>query len=247
MFKNLKFQITVGLLVMLLAFVIPVQLRSMQRNEALESSQFERVDVLQQKLLSEQEKLAKANEQLKQYEDDLEELRTAAAENSGYSEALLQQLKRAQLLAGLTDVEGPGVTVTLTDSSMEASGLNTESAYILHDEDILLVLNELFAAGAEAVSINGERILATSEIRCAGPTVSINNTRYGTPFVIQAIGDSDTMISALNLRGGIKELLQTFGIQVTIQKESHVLVPRYKGAITFQYAQTVEEDGGEAQ
>lgn len=247
MFKNLKFQITVGILVMLLAFVIPVQLRSMKHNEALESAQFERVDVLQQKLLSEQEKLAKANEQLKQYEEDLDELRAAAAENSGYSEALLQQLKRAQLLAGLTDVEGPGVTVTLADSSMEASGINTESAYILHDEDVLLVLNELFAAGAEAVSINGERILATSEIRCAGPTVSINNTRYATPFVIQAIGDSDTLISALNLRGGIKELLQTFGIEVTIQKESHVLVPRYKGAVTFQYVKTVEENGGGAQ
>ncbi|MCL6559007.1 MAG: DUF881 domain-containing protein, partial [Firmicutes bacterium] len=113
--------------------------------------------------------------------------------------------------------------------------------YVLHDEDVLRVLNELRAAGAEVMAINGERLLSTSEVRCIGPTILINKAkRLAAPFVITAIGDPDTMANALKMRGGVIDTLQQFwGIQVSIRKLSQVTVPAYKGSRVFTYARTV--------
>ena len=65
--------------------------------------------------------------------------------------------------------------------------------YIIHDDDLLRVINELRAAGAEAIAINGERIVAMSEIRCAGPTLSVNNNRSAPPYEIKAIGNPNNL------------------------------------------------------
>ena len=92
-------------------------------------------------------------------------------------------------LAGLTSVEGGGVQVTLSDSTQTNNLTENANAYVIHDLDILQVINELRDAGAEAISLNGERVVSTSEVRYAGSTVSINNNRYAAPFVIKAIGD----------------------------------------------------------
>ncbi|MGE4284243.1 MAG: DUF881 domain-containing protein, partial [Clostridia bacterium] len=183
--------------------------------------------------------------ELLRYEKDLNALRQAASESSGYSKELLEQLKRAEILAGLTDVEGKGVIVTLNDSKISNEGVNSidPNYFIIHDEDLLMVINELADAGAEALSLNDDRLIATSEIRCAGATVSVNNNRHSTPFVIKAIGDPDTLEAALNLRNGVRDILGQWGIEFTVKKSNKILVPRYNGVINFKYAQPVEKGG----
>ena len=94
------------------------------------------------------------------------------------------------MVAGLTDVEGPGVSVILNDSKAENT-TGDEADYLIHDSDLLSVINELRDAGAQAISFNGERILATSEVRCAGSVVMVNGKRFAAPFIIYAIGDPD--------------------------------------------------------
>jgi len=151
---------------------------------------------------------------------------------------LKEGLDQARILAGVTELSGPGVEVTLNDSNITLKPGENPNLYVLHDEDVLHVLNELRAAGAEAISINGQRLLAGTEVRCTGPTIVLNrDKRLAPPYVISAIGDPNTLESAIKLKGGVAETLQFWGIQVGVKKMSQVTVPAYSGGIKFEYAQ----------
>lgn len=150
---------------------------------------------------------------------------------------LKEQLDRARILAGVTELRGPGVEVTLNDSNIALKPGENPNLYVLHDEDVLRVLNEIRAAGAEALSLNGERILASTEVRCIGPTIVLNkDKRLAPPFVITAIGDPDTLESSIKMKGGVAETLQFWGIQVGVKKMNQVTVPAYSGGVKFDYA-----------
>jgi len=157
---------------------------------------------------------------------------------------LKQELDRAMIEAGMTDVKGPGVEVTLKDSNISLVPGENPNLYVLHDEDLLRVLNELKAAGAEAISINGQRLLATTEVRCIGPAILINkNKRLTPPYVISAVGNPDTLESSLKMKGGVAETLQFWGIQVAVEKKSEVTVPAFTGGIRFEYGKAVTPQG----
>ena len=112
-------------------------------------------------------------------------------------------------------------------------------------EDLLKVINELRAAGAEAISINGQRLTATSEIRCAGPTVSVNNVRSAPPFEICAIGSIHDLENAINMRGGVADTLKVWGINMTLQSSDNVWIPAYKNPISYKYAtQSAKQEEG---
>lgn len=152
-----------------------------------------------------------------------------------------QEVELIKMGAGLLTVQGSGVIVTIDDSKRPTKPGENPNLYLIHDDDILKVINELWAAGAEAISINEQRLIASSEIRCAGPTLSVNNTRYSPPYEIRAIGDPQTLESSLRLRGGVIETLQFWGIQVAVKRQDSVKVPAYKSAFHFQYAKPVKE------
>ncbi|MGN1087595.1 MAG: DUF881 domain-containing protein, partial [Phascolarctobacterium sp.] len=92
----------------------------------------------------------------------------------------------------------------------------------------------------EAISLNDQRIVAMSEVRCAGPTVSVNNVRSAPPYVIKAIGAPKTLISALRLRGGVVETFEFWGIQVKIKAAEKVRIPALKAPRNFEYAKIVK-------
>lgn len=156
--------------------------------------------------------------------------------------SLKQELDRARIEGGLAEVSGPGVEVTLNDSNVVVQPGENPNLYVLHDEDVLKILNELKAAGAEALAINGQRLVSTSEIRCIGPTILTNkNQRLTPPFVITAVGNSNNMINSLQMRGGVIEQLEFWGIQVAVRKAPQVTVPALTGGIPFELAQPVED------
>ena len=148
------------------------------------------------------------------------------------------KLETARIEAGVSKVAGKGVEVTLNDSNVALQPDENPNLYVLHDEDVLKVLNELKASGAEAISINDQRLLATSEVRCVGPTILVNKTkRLAPPFVIYAIGDPVTMETSLRMRGGVIESLKVWGIQVNVKQQDRVVVPAYSGAVSYEFAQ----------
>ena len=172
------------------------------------------------------------------------------------SNALTSQQLRAEELQSLLNKEREknqelyeellrGKDMTALHGYTSADTTADPSYYIIHDNDILQVVNELRDAGAEALSINGERLLATSEIRCAGSIVSVNNNRYAAPYVICAIGDPAAMSSALSMRGGVIDQLSIWDIQVDVQQSEEVLIRAYTGKTTFQYAQEYKDNSSQ--
>ena len=159
----------------------------------------------------------------------------ATMKEEGRLEGMKEENRLLALRASLVDVEGPGVILTITDSKTPVKDGENPNLYLIHDEDMLRIVNELRAAGAEAISINDQRLIGTSEIRCSGPTVTVNGKIFAPPFIIKAIGDTKTLHSALTMRGGVVESLKYWGIEVKIQDEENVTVPAYDGTIKQNY------------
>lgn len=222
-------QAAIALVCVVLGFMLAVQFRTTQ--DIRSSIPFQRIEDLSQRL-SQTEK--ERDILLKQ----VQELRQATGSESANKES-----ENIKMGAGIVSVEGPGLVVTIDDSKRLSKPGENPNLYLIHDEDMLKVINELWAAGAEAISINGQRLIATSEIRCAGPTLSVNNTRYSPPYEILVIGEPQTLENSLKMRGGVIETLQFWGIQVTVKKQDIVQLPAYKGTFRFEYAKPVKEGG----
>ena len=146
-----------------------------------------------------------------------------------------------KLQACLLPLEGTGIIIKMDDSTKEAKSGEDQNLYLIHDDDILKVINELRAAGAEAISVNGQRLIDKSEIRCAGPTLSVNNVRSSAPFEINAIGEKNTLENAIKMRGGVAETLKVWGIQLEVETSDDVYIPPYKGDRPHIYAKVVPE------
>ena len=223
-------------------FLLAAQLRTVQLTGAADQATATRLETLQDlynELTAERDGLA---DQVQQLQGELALYRDQAASGQAGSEALRAELDQLEITAGLTDVEGPGVTVILEDSA-SANLTGDEADYLIHDSDLLSVINELRSAGAEAISLNGERILATSEVRCTGAVVTVNGRRYAAPYIIFAIGDPDTLYSALTMRSGVVDVLSQWGITVKVTASDLLLIPKYNGSVDYQYAHTVTPDG----
>ncbi len=236
-----KARITVlilSLAIAVLSFFATWQIRSVSANrETQKTPELARAEELQKQLTAELENSAKLQQEVEEQRKTIAQLR--AQDPDEQSQALQGQLDKAEMMAGLATVEGEGVTVLLDDAKGQAL-TGDPNNYIIHDSDILQVLNELRDAGAEALSINGERILATTEIRCAGSVLSANNQRIAAPFTIQAIGDPQKLSAALNLRNGVADNLRQWGIQVEVTQRDKIIIEGYKGGMQFEYAQRTE-------
>ena len=125
--------------------------------------------------------------------------------------------------AGRAPLEGPGLVVTLDDSPERRSPTGDPNDLIVHERDIQAVVNALWAAGAEAVGINGERLSSTSAVRCAGNTLLLHGALHSPPYHIAAIGDADAMAADLPGQPGIdrlEEAADAFGLGLDVEAES---------------------------
>lgn len=181
--------------------------------------------------------LAQTIKEKNSLEEEIDSLRkvVAGSSNRVTNRELVSELQRLQVLAGLTKVSGPGVVITLNDSDRPARQDEVQDVFIIHDDDLLHTVNELRAAGAEAIAINGQRIVANTAIRCSGPTILINTTMVAPPFVIEAIGDKEDLMQ-LDMRGGLLDSLRRWGIRVEIAAKERLELPAYTGSVIAQYA-----------
>lgn len=140
---------------------------------------------------------------------------------------LSSDMDKIKLVAGTVDVKGPGITIKLDDAPARQPDTPV-NWQIIHDQDIKIILNELKIAGAQAISINGERVMPMSEQICAGPTIIINRNRYPVPYTINVIGDPDLLYESINKSARIAEMIQ-FKIRVEITKSGEIIIPKYSG------------------
>jgi uncharacterized protein YlxW (UPF0749 family) len=147
--------------------------------------------------------------------------------NQGDSEFMTLLAERDSMFfrAGLTAVKGSGIVMILNDAAVP--GEMALEDYIIHDSDIVPLLNELRMAGAEAISINGERVLGMTKTVCAGPTILINNSRYPVPFEFKAIGDPEVLYEALENSESVG-VLRLYDIRVEIRTEPDLTIEKYR-------------------
>ncbi|MCW2278520.1 DUF881 domain-containing protein [Heliophilum fasciatum] len=161
-----------------------------------------------------------------------------------------QLLTQSQMAAGMVAVEGPGVVITLDDSPLarqfdEQSRKDIRNEYYIHDTYLRELVNALWMAGAEAVSVNQQRLVANSEIFCGGTTIFINRDYVTPPFVIRAVGDPKTLTASLNMVLTsllLKDLNQRFGVVFDIAPSDRVQIPEYRGDIQYQHAKISTKD-----
>lgn len=141
--------------------------------------------------------------------------------------ALQSELNKVRMNAGLITVSGPGIELVL-DKPDTTEGIQIPpELMVIQDEYLLSALNELWGAGAEAVSINGQRIIATTEIRQAGSFININLNRVVPPYQILAIGNPEELMNTLEMTSGLPEHWRGLGIKVTIEKHEDLTLPAY--------------------
>jgi uncharacterized protein YlxW (UPF0749 family) len=195
--------------------------------------------VKQQRVSTENQRLSEAIVALNQMQAERDALleQNKALEKTLKEGSFGTEMEELLVFAGLTEVTGEGVTVTMNDSSTR--GGSDMNAYLVHAEDLLSVVNELNGAGAKAVSINGQRMVGQSAITCAGSIVMVNGVRVAAPFEIKAVGDPAVMDSALHFPGGVIDNLAPWGIEISVRKETAVTVSAYTQTALFR--ETEEE------
>jgi uncharacterized protein YlxW (UPF0749 family) len=171
----------------------------------------------------------------------LAELQREVAERQGTVAPINRALSELRALAGYTPLEGPGVVVEMRDSPRPIQPGDDPNKTILHYTDIQAVTNDLWAAGAEALAVNGERIISRTGINCVGTTILCNTKRIAPPYVIVAIGDPGRMAAQLERPGGPAEILRAFGFPFRLVAMERVTVPAYRGTTRFVIARPAGE------
>ena len=187
------------------------------------------------------EKYDNAYSTLQKKENELNNLIDSATANDSESLQLSEELEEVNSILGLTTVHGEGIVITISDGTAPTNALDL-SSYIVHDTNLRLIVNYLFNAGAEAVSINDERIVSTTAITCIGNTIKVNNEKVATPFVIKAIGQQDKLYGAMTTQGGyLYNLVNSTGVSVdSIEKSDSITIEGYSGVFSFEYASYAE-------
>jgi uncharacterized protein YlxW (UPF0749 family) len=232
--KENKSFLIIAAVCFILGMMLVAQFRSVQISGGAMTS-LQRAQELTSELKSAIDEREKLKKEVSELRYRITEYEKSASDNSGITEAMVKELEKSRMMAGLVAGSGPGIIVTLDDSNIPKQPGEDPNLFLIHDEDILKVVNELFAAGAEAVSVNEQRIVTNSEIRCVGPTIIINSVKMAPPFVVKAIGDPDTLEASMKMRAGVIESLLVFGIQVNIKKPEYVDIPAYTGSGSFKF------------
>lgn len=160
--------------------------------------------------------------------------------NSDKAMADLQKdLQLANMVGGLYPVEGPGVSITMVDSPASMQTGETSNGSIVNVLDILRLVNELRASGAEAITVNDQRITAMSEIYWSGSMIMVNQNRIAPPFHIQAIGNPNMLESGMSLKGGYLETLKFHGVQIDLKKTDKIKMPAFNGSTKMTFGKPV--------
>ena len=229
-----EISILLGTVCMVLVFAIFVQTKTIESSATI--AQDEKEDKLRQELIQLQEKSETITQNLEKEEVLLEEIRTVVSKNDDQSQKTRQELTNANDLLGLTNLTGPGLVLTLENEKaiiIDSTAQQEQTQNLSHFKTaILRVVNELRNAGAEAISVNGQRIVSNTAIYYAENTITINGEKVMPPFSINAIGTQ--LYGALTRPEGYLKQLSREGIVTTIT-QGDVFVPKYNGTYTAEY------------
>ena len=151
-----------------------------------------------------------------------------------------RRLREAQIWAGTTSMSGPGLELRLSDSSEAKASESDRQALSVHDADLQLVVNALWAAGAEAMAINGQRLVATSPIRAAGETITVNFRPLVPPYKVEVIGANKKLFDRSEVVQRFRQWAEDYGLGFSVKDKSRIVVPAYAGTLQLSSARPTD-------
>ncbi len=231
-----KTKITICIVIFIMCILLVSVI--LMRVKAVEETDFETESAiteteLRKEISTWKSKYEKASETLETTNEKILEYEKQIEKNEDSSDLVEKELEQTNVLLGNKSVKGEGVTVTLTDK---------ENAKILAT-DLSEIVNELKYAGAEAISINGIRILSITDVTDAtNDLLLINGQRISSPYEVKAIGNQTYLYSTLNAKNGfIDYYTDQYGIDIKIEKQKNVIIDKTEQEIKFKYIREGEE------
>ena len=236
--KKWRIALTLGIVCCVLTIAICVQVKTVDESDSTVVHTLTGND-LRDQVLKWKEKYDKATVELEKSEQKLEETRMKSTQNDENALLKEEEIKLDNVLLGLTDVTGNGLIITLTDNNTVKRStiepFDNIELYLVHAGDLVEVVNALRNAGAEAISINGQRVINSTSIYCAGNVVVINGEKISSPIEIKAIGSPELLYGSITIPGGYIELLEETGVIVDVKKAENITINKYDGIIDSQY------------
>lgn len=172
------------------------------------------------------------------------DFQTASTTSSSALAEVNRRLEVARLAAGLTAVGGPGLVIEISDSKRVIPDGENPANYIVLVDDLRDIVVALWASGAEAIAVNGERLVATSSIYGVGASVLVNTAFLSPPFRIEAIGSSgllERFADSPAYRGRVAQRIEVFGLEFATQAADALEIPAFVGNTRFRWAVPTEE------
>lgn len=233
--------IILGTMCLILAIGISVQIRTVNNSGSTINSN-QKLNNLKDQVLRMKERYEESYARLEATQNELENKRKNIANNDEELKSLEEELNKNNILLGQTEVTGPGVIITITDATINQNTINPlldPYNLVVHDVDILEIVNELKNAGAEAIDVNGQRIVNNTEISCDGNVITVNGEKVASPFVISAIGLPERF-NTLKRPYGYLYYMEEATIKVDFNnKVDKITIPKYTGVTKFKYAKTI--------
>ena len=221
---------------MLLVIAICVQIKTINKATKNVGTTLRDNNGLKDELLSSQGKYEELKKSLEKKQKELEKVRLKASTKSTEDTENEAEIKNNQKLLGLTEVSGPGFIITLEENrEVNANEVLNINGYLVHEEDLLYIVNELFNSGADAVSINNQRIVNTSSIFCDGNIIRVNVKMVVVTITIIAIGYPERLDGALNRPGGYLQMMAGDGIKISTTRSENITIPKYEGVYSSEY------------
>ena len=233
-----KIAITLGIVCFILTIAIFIQVKTVESITNEEGISLNDNAELKNEVLKWRQAYRDAYNQLEDAEQRLEEARTQAATNNTVDTEVENQIKKNNELLGLTEVKGSGVIIRLDENrEVKEEDIIDLNSYLVHEGDLIHIINELYNAGADAISINGKRIVNTTSILCDGNIIRINDEIVGVPIEIKAICYPQALYN-LKRKGGYLSLMASGGVIVEMEESDDITIPKYEGVYKYEYIQT---------
>ena len=200
---------------LIMGVIVAWQFGSVKANLQIASFEKKNVSELVEDLLAERSNNEKLQQRIEELQGELAAFDTEERVDQNTMEQLQQEVKAARVIAGLETVQGTGLILEL----------DAEGDRVIEDRHMLELINELRASDVQAMAINDERIVATTEIRKAGRYLMVNGRQLVTPYTIKAIGDPAKMENSLRLLGGILEKFDLYSFRVTLTTSEDIIIP----------------------
>ena len=230
--KNKKIAVLLGLMCFLLTIGIFIQVKTVSQS-GTQAARTMGEKELRDNVLEIKEKYEKQYKILEGKEKELNALIDSVSVNDSTSSELSEKLDEINSQIGLTALQGEGIIIRLEDGDESTNTTARDS--VVHDSDLKAIVNDLCTAGAEAISINGQRIVSTTAITCIGNVIKINDEKVGNPFEIRAIGSKARLDGAVSMNGRTLSQMKKDGIKVEVKRLDSVVVSRFDGIFTRDY------------